>query len=938
MNSNAKRAGAIAAIGAYAISAFAGFGFVFGGARANAAANEGLTYFYNGLQYNARAQRFYKAFETLEKDGAFKTGKVDYDLISTKTSVGEDVRAYVEEGNATLPVAFGAGRDAYLMDNPDLFYWDVFSVSLSAGTQSGNYVAFLDTSRTDDPYTGHINTVEEIDKAIKEYEAKLKIVVDGAKAAGKDVKTQIEYVNKYISDNVEYDFCTTPDGYLPEADYVDTAYGALVNGKAICGGYAKAFKAVLDRLNIPCVCIQGYSCSSASSSYVAHMWNAVKLEGQWYAVDPTWNDTAGKNEWLFLGQKDLSEDHVDDPVISSSGYELRYPALKPYNYGNDTDDNGMNIKGDYIDNLDGNGQLCKLTVVYDGKGAKKLEEQGKYLAARLGDRKEDGSMTWGLWCNFVKMADFMFPGAFKYDDKASYVYMYANIDYIQFALIDYAPDESNGATYPDKPEFGDLAGTPCNYIYKNENLTEGHISQPSTPYQNEGYGSYIPAPSANATPSNTGKMKVDATYEMTFVYSDTLVPAEGKTAADVGLNIETARGNDTINDSVEITNFKWDGNKTISFTFKPSRMFIHNGITYYFTPTNLVGKKSNKIPNPVTYYFSGKNVVCSKIFNDGRLYINAYGTPNILDTSDLAVNDFKDENGNYYAKDQRSQLILVADKAGNKKTGQMLDMLETNEGIEKDDVITTASYEISLQICGVVQKIPNGSYMQVAFGFPEGFSPDDEGTTFKIYHYTHDDKGNITGVEEIPVIVTKYGLIAKVQSFSPFTVVQVKKDAVTDNGAKNVYASVSGNGGTITAEVGTSGIREVTGDSITYTITAEAGYRIDRIMLNGKAVSKERYANGTITLTKEELEAGNTLEASFVTESSAANYEQKGVEIKRPDVIVISSEDINASFAGSTSKGTLAATILISCVVVVAAVAVSVTAIVVATKRKRAEK
>lgn len=432
-------------------------------------------------------------------------------------------------------------------------------------------------------------------------------------------------------------------------------------------------------------------------------------------------------------------------------------------------------------------------------------------------------------------------------------------------------------------------------------------------------------------------MKVDATYEMTFVYSDTLVPAEGKTAADVGLNIETARGNDTINDSVEITNFKWDGNKTISFTFKPSRMFIHNGITYYFTPTNLVGKKSNKIPNPVTYYFSGKNVVCSKIFNDGRLYINAYGSPNILDTSDLAVNDFKDENGNYYAKNQRSQLILVADKAGNKKTGQMLDMLETNEGIEKDDVITTASYEISLQICGVVQKIPNGSYVQVAFGFPEGFSPDDEGTTFKIYHYTHDDKGNITGVEEIPVIVTKYGLIAKVQSFSPFTVVQVKKDAVTDNGAKNVYASVSGNGGTITAEDGTSGIREVTGDSITYTITAEAGYRIDRIMLNGKAVSKERYANGTITLTKEELEAGNTLEASFVTESSAANYEQKGVEIKRPDTIVLTSAEVNESFQGGNSKGANAAVILVACVAAVSVIAVSVTAIVVVLKRKRAQ-
>lgn len=55
MNSNAKRAGAIAAIGAYAISAFAGFGFVFGGARANAAANEGLSYFWLAVQRQSTA-------------------------------------------------------------------------------------------------------------------------------------------------------------------------------------------------------------------------------------------------------------------------------------------------------------------------------------------------------------------------------------------------------------------------------------------------------------------------------------------------------------------------------------------------------------------------------------------------------------------------------------------------------------------------------------------------------------------------------------------------------------------------------------------------------------------------------------------------------------------------------------------------------------------
>lgn len=944
MNSTAKRAGAILAIGAYAITTFAGFGIAFSGkTKVNAAANEGLTYFYSGLKYNPRAERFYKVFEELEENGSFKSGIVDYNLVENKTVVSEDVRGYVENGLSVLPVAFSAGRDAFLMDNPDLFYWDIFSVTVSAGVQSGNYVAFLDTSRTDNPYTGHLDTAEKINEAINAYEAKLKTVVDGAKAAGNDVKKQIEYVNKYVCDNVEYDFCTeTVDGnpvYLPAADYIDTAYGALVNGKAVCGGYAKAFKAVLDRLDIPCVCVQGYSRSSASSEYVAHMWNAVKLEGQWYAVDPTWNDTAGKNDWLLIGQKAVSKDHVEDPVVSSSGYELKYPALKPYNYGNDIDENGMEIKGEYSDSADGSGKVCKLTVVYDGMGAKKLEEKGKYLAARLGDRQKDGSMQWGVWCNFVVMADFIFPGGFKYDDKASYVSLAANIDYIQFALVDYAPDlqDELGSTYPNKPEYGENAGKPCYYIYDGEKLTDEHLSQPSVPYQNEGFGSYIPAPGANATPTNTGTYKVDGTYSMKFVYTEKLVLAEGKTIDDVQLNIETSRGNDTVNDNVEVSDFKWDGNKTVTFTFKPSKMFIHNGTNYYFTPTNLVGANSNKTPDPVIYKFSGKNVVCSKVFNDGRLYINAFGTPSILDTSDLSVNDFKDEDGNYYAKNQRSQLLLVADKAGNKKTETMLNMLETEEGIAKNDIVSTATYEISLQLCGVVKKVPNGSYMQVAFGFPEGFSPDDEGTTFKIYHYKHDNAGNITGVEEIPVIVTQYGLIAKVTSFSPFTVVQVKKSAVTESSAKSIYASVSGNGGTVTVADGTSGISEVTGDDITYTVTAEEGYKIDRIMLNGKPVSADRYADGTLTLTKAELEAGNTLEVSFVTKASAQNYENKGVEIKRPDTIILNSEEVNASFSGGNSKGANAAAILIACVAAVAVIAVSVTAIVVVMKRKRAQ-
>lgn len=904
MKTTAKRTGALVALSAYAVTAFAGLGFSFGlNASAATDTNEGLTYYYSWIKNNARAERIYKAFETLDSDGSFKKNSVNYNLVEKGTIVEEDVKNYVENGGSQFPVAFGAGRDAFYMDNPDIFYADVFGVSISAGTDgSGKYVAFMDMSRKDSLYIGNIDSEAAVNEAIEKYEAALNTVVTQAKAAGSDAKTQIEFVNEYIKEHTEYDFCTVMDNgtptYLPEADYIDTAYGALVNGKAVCGGYAKAFKAVLDRLNIPCVCVQGYSVKGNNSEFISHMWNAVKLEGQWYAVDVTWNDTAGKNDWLLIGEKAVTKDHIEEEIISSSGYKLKYPALKPYNYGNDTDDNGMEIKGQYKDNPDGNGKICTLTVTYEAKGAKKLEQEGKYLAARLGDRQEDGTIKWREWCNFVIMADFIFPGAFRYDDKGSYVNLYANTEYFQFALIDYAPDKQlAGSTYPDKPEYGDLAGKPCYYVYDEEKLTDEHISQPSVPYHNEGFGTYMPAPGANATPSNGGALNVNGTYEMKFVYTEKLELAEGKTMSDVKMNVETSRGNDTIKDSIEITNFNWDGDRTITFTFKPSKMFIHNSASYNFTPTALIGVNSKKIPDPVTYCFKGKSVVCSKVFNDGRLYMNVFGAPKILDTSDLSLNDFKDANGNYYAKDQRSQLLLVADRPDNAKSEEMLDRLETDKGIAKEDVITTATYEISLQICGVVKKVPNGSYMQVAFGFPEGFSPEDKDTTFKIYHYKHDAAGNITGVEEIPVIITEYGLIAKVTSFSPFTVVQVKKSAVTESGTKTVYLGVSGNGGTIKNDAGNSGITEVTGDTVTYNITAEDGYQVDKVMLNGKALENIDKNTSSVQLEKSALkEEGNTLEVSFIRSAAAESYKTKGIELKTPDTIILSADDIAGYF------------------------------------------
>ncbi len=936
MKSMTKRMGAVIAVSALAVTtAVAGTGMLIrSNVNAVAEENAGFTYFYDRLGDDKNAKNFYKAFETLDKNGEFKKGFIEYNLVDNNVVTAGDVESYVENGNMRVPKAYGAGRDSYIMDHPDLFYIDPYGTSINAGQMGGKYVAFLDSSRVSTLYNGSFDTPEKIESAIAQYESKLGSIVAAAKASG-GVKEQIEYVNQYICDNTVYSFGNeVKDGKnveTPAAAYISTAYGSLVNGKAICGGYSMGFKAVMDRLGIPCVCVQGYSIHDDGTSE-AHMWNVVQLEGMWYNVDVTWNDTTGDNDkWLLLGSKNFDYAHSEDRVISSSGFELEYPAAKPYDYGNDTDENGMDISGSYTET--DSGKLLNITVSFENKGGLKLHEEGKYLAFRWGDTdKETGGIKWGAWLGAVEANEI--GGVWKFTETGSETMLNALTGFIQVALMNRAPDESYGAFYPDEDRFGENAGKEWFYGYKPENLKESDfIVKPSEPYKNDGHGTYFPAPWGNPNPSNGGSYPVDGTYEIKITYTESLELID--TTKEAGLNLTTSRGNDTIMDNVKIENFEWDGDKVIKFKLTPSKMYIHNLADYIFVPDNLQGVNSKKIPSSVIYSFKGKSVVCSKIFNDGRLYMNVYGEPRMLDNSDLSVTDFKDENGNYYAENQRSQLLLVAEKPDKNKENEMHDVLLDDTKIEQEDIVTSATYEIHLQICGVVTKVPNGSYMQVAFGFPEGFSPDDAGTTFKIYHYTHDDSGKITGIEEIPVIVTQYGLIAQVKSFSPFTVVQIKNSsaAVTES-AKSVYSSASGNG-TIKTEDGKGGINALAGDTITYKITADEGYRVSHVLLNGMAVNASRYADGKLTLGKDELASSNTLEAVFMSEKSAKSYEDKGVTIK-----VIESPTIGNPIAPNpenpaSSSNTL--WVVLGCVFGAIALGAGVAIVLVILKKKKGE-
>jgi hypothetical protein len=58
------------------------------------------------------------------------------------------------------------------------------------------------------------------------------------------------------------------------------AYGAIIEGRAVCDGFSKAFKAFMDKLGIECEITYGPS----------HSWNKVKIGGVWYEVDLTFDN------------------------------------------------------------------------------------------------------------------------------------------------------------------------------------------------------------------------------------------------------------------------------------------------------------------------------------------------------------------------------------------------------------------------------------------------------------------------------------------------------------------------------------------------------------------------------------------------------------------------------------------------------------------------
>ena len=88
--------------------------------------------------------------------------------------------------------------------------------------------------------------------------------------------------------------------YVARETYDQTAYAAVCEGEAVCGGIADAYVYLLERGGIPARVITGTS-RSADGTADSHAWVAAELDGAVYYFDPTWDLQDDESEAALPG-------------------------------------------------------------------------------------------------------------------------------------------------------------------------------------------------------------------------------------------------------------------------------------------------------------------------------------------------------------------------------------------------------------------------------------------------------------------------------------------------------------------------------------------------------------------------------------------------------------------------------------------------------------
>ena len=248
----------------------------------------------------------------------------------------------IEEVSEKLNEAFDSGEDgiATLYISNDISEDDLKKVNMSINSMKGSIISFTtyesnndnlnnsyrkvefeyekaDTMYVYDNLVNHIEIPSDKQEALQLRNVCQKILNDEIKNYMTDYDKEL-VIHDYIINHCKYGNSDNKDN----SEY--TAYGALINGKAVCSGYAAAANLLLMCAGVECKIVTGVATSTKNGKVETenHAWNQVKIGGEWYHLDVTWDDPVADKDTLiheYFNIKDsiIQADHEWEDVNAS---------------------------------------------------------------------------------------------------------------------------------------------------------------------------------------------------------------------------------------------------------------------------------------------------------------------------------------------------------------------------------------------------------------------------------------------------------------------------------------------------------------------------------------------------------------------------------------------------------------------------------------------
>ena len=242
---------------------------------------------YNALEndekkhlYDSLLESIYSVTNEADENGRYRISRINVD---GKKLSEFDIREVVS---------------AFINDNPEYFWIEnLFGYAYVGDNTIVEFYSVL--------------SADECGRYIENFNKRVKEILSGVK------KGMGEYQREKAIHDAVLDVCEYKSGVKTSADgwQYFTAYGALCEGEAVCEGYAKSMQLLLSRVGISCGMIRG------EADGIPHLWNVVQLGGEWYHLDPTWDDSNSEGrisyEYFNLTTEDISKNHVISENIST---------------------------------------------------------------------------------------------------------------------------------------------------------------------------------------------------------------------------------------------------------------------------------------------------------------------------------------------------------------------------------------------------------------------------------------------------------------------------------------------------------------------------------------------------------------------------------------------------------------------------------------------